>query len=374
MIRAAGPWVVYLPGSRWDDVSGTDQQLARALAALRPVLWIDPPFSPVRALRAGGRRSARLGEVAPGVTRLQSYGVPGPSRPVLRRIAVRMGRSQVRRAARALGAPLAGVILASAQGAFPDLGGVPRMLFVTDDWVVGADLMGLSRAALSRQLAHNVGSADVVAAVSPDLAVRIESHARVAPGSLRVVPNGVTPLGSGSGVERESTALLLGQLNERLDLDVLEALVGGGIRLRVVGPKSARDPLVADRIERLLRRPEVTYVGRVPAEELAPELARCRVGVTPYLDTEFNRASFPLKTLEYLGAGLPVVSSDLPSVHWLDCPQVDIATSRDTFVAFVRARLAAPFSAADAADRMSFAERHSWHRRAEQVLDLLALA
>ena len=41
------------------------------------------------------------------------------------------------------------------------------------------------------------------------------------------------------------------------------------------------------------------------------------VGLTPYADTPFNEASFPLKTLEYFSAGLPVVSTDLPGSRWL---------------------------------------------------------
>ena len=36
-------------------------------------------------------------------------------------------------------------------------------------------------------------------------------------------------------------------------------------------------------------------------------MAALKVGLTPYGDNEFNRASFPLKTLEYLSAGIAVV-------------------------------------------------------------------
>src|SRR5262249_60607279 len=66
-----------------------------------------------------------------------------------------------------------------------------------------------------------------------------------------------------------------------------------------------------------ISRPNAHYAGRAPASEVPPYLAAMDVGLTPYADTQFNQASFPLKTLEYLSAGLPVVSTDLPGARWL---------------------------------------------------------
>jgi teichuronic acid biosynthesis glycosyltransferase TuaH len=98
------------------------------------------------------------------------------------------------------------------------------------------------------------------------------------------------------------------------------------------------------------------------------------VGLTPYADTDFNRASFPLKTLEYLANGLPVVSTDLPAVRWLDTDLIEVGTGPEDFASKVREVLSRPFDEAERARRIAFARRHSWTARAEQLLAILPLA
>jgi teichuronic acid biosynthesis glycosyltransferase TuaH len=86
----------------------------------------------------------------------------------------------------------------------------------------------------------------------------------------------------------------------------------------------------------------------------------------PYADTAFNRGSFPLKLLEYLGAGLPVVSTDLPATRWLDTPLIHTATNRTGFVAAVE-RVLGGADPGTPASRREFARRHGWESRARQV-------
>jgi teichuronic acid biosynthesis glycosyltransferase TuaH len=96
-----------------------------------------------------------------------------------------------------------------------------------------------------------------------------------------------------------------------------------------------------------------------------------QVGLVPYTLSEFNRASFPLKTLEYLAAGLPVVSTNLPATRWLDTPLATIADDHATFVAAVRAAATIPSSADE---RQRFAAAHSWESRAADYLKLVTTA
>ena len=102
-------------------------------------------------------------------------------------------------------------------------------------------------------------------------------------------------------------------------------------------------------------------------------LSQIDVGLTPYADSHFNRASFPLKTLEYLAAGLPVVSTDLPATRWLQTSHIRIASGPGDVVAAVRE--AAKETADDSARvaRRQFAARHSWAVRAAEVAELLRL-
>ena len=129
---------------------------------------------------------------------------------------------------------------------------------------------------------------------------------------------------------------LIGQLSERIDLDALNAIADAGFSLLIVGPLDPR--WEQRRFKELTSRSHVHYAGPVPANAIPSYLAAIDVGITPYRDTPFNRASFPLKTLEYLGAGVPVVSTDLPAARWLreDLTRGEHAAAADQILALAR--------------------------------------
>ncbi|MBI4899196.1 MAG: hypothetical protein HY829_01825, partial [Actinobacteria bacterium] len=91
------------------------------------------------------------------------------------------------------------------------------------------------------------------------------------------------------------------------------------------------------------------------------------VGLTPYADSTFNRRSFPLKTLEYLAAGIPVVTSGAVPLAGLDPRFVRTAATPDAFaVATVEAL--APVDREEV--RRSVASL-DWSRRAEELLEII---
>jgi beta-glucosidase/6-phospho-beta-glucosidase/beta-galactosidase/glycosyltransferase involved in cell wall biosynthesis len=102
----------------------------------------------------------------------------------------------------------------------------------------------------------------------------------------------------------------VGVLDERLDLELIaraaELLPDWTIRL--VGPIAkidASDLPQADNIE---------YGGMVAYAELPAVMAGFDVALMPFALNEATRAISPTKTLEYLAAGLPVVSTRVPDV------------------------------------------------------------
>jgi len=141
-----------------------------------------------------------------------------------------------------------------------------------------------------------------------------------------------------------------------------------GISVLLIGPRYEQTAAFRARIDALVDRPNVQWVGRQPLSRLPRYLAAIDVGLTPYVDNAFNRASFPLKTLEYLAAGRPVVSTDLPSAHWLATDLVDLARDAEQFVVLVEKRLAEERSAESVTARRTFAALHSWQNRAVEFL------
>lgn len=110
------------------------------------------------------------------------------------------------------------------------------------------------------------------------------------------------------------------------------------------------------------------WVGRKPFEVIPSYLRLIDVGIVPYGNSPFNRGSFPMKTLEYLAAGRPVVATDLPSIRWLDTSLVTMAGGAAEFADAVDRSLAETRSPALVAERMAFAARHDWAGRAADLL------
>ncbi|RLK47947.1 glycosyltransferase [Microbacterium telephonicum] len=355
--------LVWFAGVGWEDVPGTDRRMVGALAeAGVDVVWMDASRPGVwSGWRA--RSEPAVTHPQPGVTRLRVPAPPGFSRPPMRVATGALRRATLRR--NVSPNAIRAVVVANPVVRFPPRHTGRRIYYVTDDWISGAPLMGYSTAWVRECIRHNIAEADVVVAVSPGLLDSLDL------GGTRaiVIPNGAPDAPIVDSVRREPVAGVVGQLNERLDLELLEAVVAAGIRLRLIGPRAACGDAFASRLDALLRMPGVEWTGPVAPTAIPAHLAALSVGLTPYADTSFNRASYPLKTLEYLAAGLPVVSTDLPASRAVRSAHVRIAADTPGFVASTREFIAHPDG--KAAERRAVAAEHSWTRRAE---DLRALS
>jgi teichuronic acid biosynthesis glycosyltransferase TuaH len=393
-VTAGERQLVWLAGVPWDGIQGTDRHLVTALREHARILWVDPPVSmarrPARHHLTGQSMRPLLTRLDERVVRLTPAGPPGLTRPGVRDLTDRLVRHQVRGALRQLSMTPHAVVSTHLENLLGHWG--PRVvnaLYGTDDYVAGAELMGLSAQDQARQERRTLSRADVVMAVSPQLAERWASLGA----EPVVIPNGCWPT---TGVPQPApeahglprpVAGLIGQLSDRIDLAVLEAVAAAGISLLIVGPQDPR--WGGQRFADLVAQPHVRYVGPVPASRVPEFLAAIDIGLTPYRDTQFNRASFPLKTLEYLGAGVPVASTDLPTAQWLRA-DADRRFGREAasqimilarlpadFVEAVRAITGAiPLDSRDLDVRQrcaSFAAGHSWPRRAEALAAAIGL-
>lgn len=102
----------------------------------------------------------------------------------------------------------------------------------------------------------------------------------------------------------------VGVIDERIDLDIVGGLAAAlpDWDIKMVGPVVKIDP--AD----LPQAPNVTYPGPRQYGELPAVMAGFDVALMPFALNEATRSISPTKTLEYLAAGLPVVSTRVPDV------------------------------------------------------------
>jgi teichuronic acid biosynthesis glycosyltransferase TuaH len=331
------------------------------------------------AHRASRRIWPTLSRLDESMIRLTPRVLPFHSRHAVRRTTALLVRLQIRWALRRLARRPFAVVACH----LDDVLGrwsfeVLDVLYGTDDYVAGAALMRIGRGRIEREEQVQLRHADVAVVISKQLADRWVSLGFDRP--IAIVPNGVDTaayrglhaVAPATGIDlARPIAGLVGQLSNRIDIRLLESVVAADCSLLIVGP---HDPSWEPRrFQQLISHPRVKWVGPVPFAELPPFLKSIDVGLTPYADTEFNRASFPLKTLEYLAAGKPVVSTDLPAVRWLDTELVTVADA-STFGSAARAAALASVSDELVRRRVAFAEQHSWEKRADSFAKAIGIA
>lgn len=110
---------------------------------------------------------------------------------------------------------------------------------------------------------------------------------------------------------RERTvAGYVGVIDERIDLGLVRDLAAAlpDWEIRMVGPVCKIDEAA------LPQAPNITYLGKQPYERLPEVMAGFDVALMPFALNDATRSISPTKTLEYLAAGLPVVSTKVPDV------------------------------------------------------------
>jgi teichuronic acid biosynthesis glycosyltransferase TuaH len=367
--------VIFCAGTAWDGAGfPTEKHIATRLSARVPVLYVDPPSSALAAYRDGTVRRRGLRVVQPGLAVLSPSVLPAKTWLVMRKVTSMLTCRAIARAVASLGVKRArALVLATYTDLFAAVEADRRVMYATDDFVAGAKLMSLPRAHLAREEGRQAASADCVVVVSQDLARRWRrlGHEPV------FIPNGCdtdrfadtdnAPWPDDVDLPRP-IAGLFGHLSDRIDQRLLEAVIARGHSVLLVGSADPSFPL-----DRLLARPNVRYVGRKPFESMPSYLRAIDVGLTPYADNEFNRASFPIKTLEYLAAGRLAVSTDLPSVRWLGSRLIGVAREPADFADAVDRFMRRPRTSDLVKQCQAFARQHSWAVRTQEFGDLIGL-
>ncbi|MDH3752670.1 MAG: glycosyltransferase [Acidimicrobiia bacterium] len=381
LARPPGRWddyVLFCAGKWWDGNRGAEHNLVDNLVEHVPVVWVDPPLSLLSPRRfpelARSLEGPRFRLIRPNLAHLTPVVPPGMRRPGMVALTELLVRRLIRRAINKLGHEPNTHVLALDLDLFDLDRPAKRVLYATDDFTAGAGSRGVSENQSRRNEERIAEKVDLVVAISPEL---VETWRRVGC-RAELVPNGcearrlatvdAAPEPDDVDLSRPIVGFV-GHITERIDLGLVEAVADRGLSVLLVGPHQITfDPA---RLEPLLARPNVVWVGSKTSAELPSYLRMMDVGITPYADSEFNRASMPLKTLEYLAAGRPAVSTDLPSARWLDTDLIFLASGPGEFADATERAIAGAHDVDLVARRRAFAAGHDWSKRAEQFAAVL---
>ena len=160
-----------------------------------------------------------------------------------------------------------------------------------------------------------------------------------------------------------------GVIDERLDLDLVAHVADANPSWQVVmvGPVVKIDPAA------LPQRPNLHWLGQQSYTLLPQLVAGWDVCLMPFAMNESTEFISPTKTLEYMAAGKPVVSTPIHDVKVMFGDIVAVAADAEAFVAACRAALAeSPAHKSDRQRRMQArVAEHSWDAAAETVRSAL---
>jgi glycosyltransferase involved in cell wall biosynthesis len=354
-----------------------DQHIAAALAASGGrVVYVNPPLSPLSPLRfrqADVRRSRaaalrrRFYEHETQALVLQPWTLPPASR--LRRRSARLVAGQIQAALRRL-AVTRGVVLDYRRA--PELAAIPaaRRVCALKDYVpAGASLWGVPADRIERTLLAALTIADRRYAVSQPLRAWVEEQGL----PCAFIPHGFDPAllppqrpprPRSFATLTRPVLLYAGRIDGRLDTTALARLVSHPAcgTLVLMGPVSPRLP--PEELAKLRGLPNALVAEPVGRRELPAYLDHADVLVLPYRGDEWGRFGLPLKLMESLAFGPPVIGSGYVTLADFPPPLVYFAPDGDLGKALERA-LAEPATARTA--RRDYALGETWARRAEDV-------
>jgi glycosyltransferase involved in cell wall biosynthesis len=237
---------------------------------------------------------------------------------------------------------------------------------VVDDHRTFAEPGSPRHAEFERNYREVIARSDVVLANCEPVAESMREFTS----NVRVVANGLElPNGRPPEKPRELRSLdgpiigYAGNLSQRLDVDLLEALVNARPEWQFVFVGSAHHEKT---VLRLSTRPNVCFVGPRRYDEALGFIHHFDVALIPHVDNDMTRSMSPLKAFVYCAAGVPVVSTPVANLGDL-ADMITIARDPEDFLAAIEAALRTERAAPD----VDALRAHSWDARIEQALAIV---
>jgi glycosyltransferase involved in cell wall biosynthesis len=382
--------IVCISGVAWDSYWLSLHQYMSRLARAHRVLFVNRPVVLPSAIAQRARRGAEDRAIVPGSVRHVDERLyvadPPPALPLRFERPVTIANQALRgsfvaRVARDLGfeSPVLWIHDLDASRVVERLDAWVSLYWVTDDHPTGPAFRAnrTNRVAAMRARERELlRSVDLVLTTAPqlrDAKASFNSNSHCVPHGVDTnhfaqAANPETPPAPPFGAIRAPIIGFVGQINERLDRELVTLVarahpewsivfVGPVLRDLDVGPLRA------------LRN--VHFLGPANLDRLPEFLKPMAVCTVPFIVNEHTRTMNPLKVLEYLAAGKPVVATPLPALRAYGS-HIALASGPEEFAAAVEQALAEDCEARRRS-RAEFAGRHSWESHLEEIWGLVEM-
>lgn len=251
------------------------------------------------------------------------------------------------------------------------LPGELRVAYVADDY---AEMPGVNAGFLRELEREWIDCSDIVFASAMKLVDRYRGWGHP---DVHLLAHGVDvdlflnspPGGPATLMDLESPVIgFLGAISQWVDVDLICHLADHfqNATVLLVGPVDIDDVAV----RRLRSRPNIILSGPVPFEQVPGTMKRFDVGIIPFARSPLMDSVNPLKLLEYLAAGLPVVSTPMGDVVETE-GAVGIATDPASFVRCVAQALDRGSDDSSVSLRLEHAKQRSWAAVASEFESLV---
>ena len=373
--------IVCFAPNPWHDIWRNRQHIMIRLARRNRILFVEPGLTMLGDWRRGrlGWRDLRR----PSVQHLQDglylyrfpAWLPGSRRKAVDE-AMRAARAwHLRRAARRLGM-MRPILWLYRPDQRPWIGEFSERLVlyhVTDEYQAFGFLTEAQRRAIIADEERLLAEADLTVVTSPRLWETRKARAR----RIALVPNGVD-YAAFAAARREPAQepddlravprprlAYVGHVSLRLDLPLLAEVARARPNWSLVLLGSVWDLGCEAEMAHLRALPNVHFLAPREGPAVPSYLVACDVGLMPYRVNRETESISPLKLYEYLAAGLPVVSADVPAAREI-APLLYIASDGEGWVRAVEAALAERDPARREA-RQAQAAANDWDRRVEEL-------
>lgn len=380
------PTIVMVTDVRWDGRWMSRQYLADALSRHARVLLVEAPVSVASPLR----RPDRIGQLwhhfrrpASNIAVLAPKAVPPQSSPRMKGLNARFVGREIEHALARCGWGLPDVVICGHARSWRLRRKFPNARFfayLTDSiptaQSTGSRSSGVQPDAELDERLQLLAVADGAIACSPPLV----DEAAAAGVPCEYVPHGVdfdtirkaanTPVPAEVGEIPGPRIGFIGGLTYRIDYDLVARIARQRPEWNFVFVGDKRTEWLDGDELGIEDIPNVHLLGARTQAELGSYTASFDVCWIPYLWNDFNRSSYPLKAMEYLAAGKPVVTNAFESMSSLDGLVHLVAEEADHLDALDTA-IDNPDAASDEHSRLAFASENAWSARAKCVLDIV---